>query len=73
MTGTTAPLKIVPTRRTISSIFFHRVRHPMKMAEQGINAFLTYLAVKEHVGATMIYTRVLNKGGHGVRSPIDGF
>ncbi len=41
----------------------------MKMAEPEINAFLTYLAVKEHVGATMIYTHVLNKGGHGMRQP----
>ena len=24
------------------------------------------------VGTTMIYTHVLNKGGHGVRSPVDG-
>jgi integrase len=24
------------------------------------------------VSTTMIYTRVLNKGGHGVRSPVDG-
>ena len=24
------------------------------------------------VGTTMIYTQVLNKGGHGVRSPLDG-
>lgn len=24
------------------------------------------------VGTTMVYTHVLNKGGHGVRSPVDG-
>lgn len=24
------------------------------------------------VSTTMIYTHVLNKGGHGVRSPVDG-
>jgi site-specific recombinase XerD len=24
------------------------------------------------VATTMIYTHVLNKGGHGVRSPMDG-
>jgi site-specific recombinase XerD len=24
------------------------------------------------VKTTMIYTHVLNKGGHGVRSPVDG-
>jgi len=26
----------------------------------------------EDVRTTMIYTHVLNKGGHGVRSPVDG-
>jgi len=98
MTGTRAPLKIVPTHRTTSSgktgsvppadtpappkpklldqlreslrsryysrrteqtycqwvkryIFFHNVRHPAEMAEPEINAFLTHLAVKEHVSA----------------------
>jgi integrase len=25
------------------------------------------------VSTTMIYTHVLNKGGHGVRSPMDGY
>jgi hypothetical protein len=25
-----------------------------------------------HVSTTMIYTHVLNRGGQGVRSPIDG-
>lgn len=33
-------------------IFFHRVRHPAEMAEPEINAFLTYLAVKENVSAS---------------------
>jgi len=33
-------------------IFFHHVRHPQEMAEPEINAFLTHLAVKEHVGAS---------------------
>jgi len=27
----------------------------------------------KNVNTTMIYTHVLNKGGHGVRSPVDGF
>ena len=26
----------------------------------------------QDVSTTMIYTHVLNKGGHGVRSPVDG-
>jgi integron integrase len=33
-------------------IFFHNVRHPKDMAEPEINAFLTHLAVKEHVSSS---------------------
>ena len=33
-------------------IYFHNVRHPKEMAEPEINAFLTSLAVKEHVSAS---------------------
>ncbi|NIM16288.1 MAG: integron integrase [Candidatus Aminicenantes bacterium] len=33
-------------------IHFHNVRHPAKMAEPEINAFLTHLAVKEKVSAS---------------------
>jgi site-specific recombinase XerD len=33
-------------------IFFHNVRHPAEMGEAEINAFLTHLAVKEHVSAS---------------------
>ena len=35
---------------------------------------LTIQELMEHkdVSTSMIYTHVLNKGGHGVRSPIDG-
>ncbi|MEW6229029.1 MAG: integron integrase [Bacillota bacterium] len=33
-------------------IYFHNVRHPAEMAEPEINAFLTHLAVKEHVSAS---------------------
>ena len=33
-------------------IFFHNVRHPAEMAEPELNAFLTNLAVKEHVSAS---------------------
>ena len=32
-------------------IYFHKVRHPVEMAEPEINAFLTHLAVKERVSA----------------------
>ena len=33
-------------------IFFHNVRHPADMAEPEVNAFLTYLAIKEKVSAS---------------------
>jgi integron integrase len=33
-------------------IYFHGVRHPGEMAEPEINAFLTHLAVEEHVSAS---------------------
>ena len=46
-------------------IFFHNVRHPAEMAEPEIDAFL------KNVSTTMVYTHVLNKGGQGVRSPVD--
>lgn len=52
-------------------IFFHNVRHPKDMAEPEINAFLTHLAVKEHVSAStqnqalcaiiFLYKYVLNR------------
>ena len=37
----------------------------------GIRTNQELLAHKD-VNTTMIYTHVLNKGGHGVRSPVDG-
>ena len=33
-------------------IFFHGVRHPADMGKQELNAFLSHLAVKEHVSAS---------------------
>ena len=33
-------------------VYFHKMRHPKEMAEPEINAFLTHLAVKEHVSAS---------------------
>ncbi|MHC4505569.1 MAG: integron integrase [Planctomycetota bacterium] len=33
-------------------IFFHKLRHPQEMAEAEVNAFLSHLAVKEHVSAS---------------------
>ena len=75
-------------------ILFHNKRHPNQMGVPEIEAFLTHLAVQEHVAAStqnqalstllflyrevlflpldgMIYTHVLNRGGRGVRSPLD--
>jgi integron integrase len=33
-------------------IFFHHVRHPAEMGESEVNAFLTHLALKEHVSSS---------------------
>jgi integron integrase len=33
-------------------IFFHKVRHPVEMAETEVNQFLTHLAIKEKVSAS---------------------
>lgn len=52
-------------------IYFHNVRHPAGMGEGEINAFLTHLAVEEHVSAStqnqalsallFLYRHVLNR------------
>jgi len=62
-------------------IYFHKKRHPAEMAEPEINAFLTCLAVKEKVSAStqnqalyallFLYRHVLDRGGRGVKSPVD--
>ena len=50
---------------------FHQLRHPAEMGEAEINAFLTHLAVKQHVSAStqnqalsallFLYRHVLNR------------
>ena len=64
-------------------IFFHGKRHPKEMGGAEVKAFLEHLAVERRVSTTMIaangcgvssdsaYTHVLNKGGLGVKSPLD--
>ena len=65
-------------------VCFHKLRNPAHMAEPEIDAFLTHLlesgydirVIQEWMGngdvhTNMIYRHVLNRGGQGVRSPID--
>jgi integron integrase len=52
-------------------VYFHKLRHPEEMAESEINAFLTHLAVTEHVSSStqnqalsallFLYRHVLNR------------
>ncbi len=64
-------------------IYFHGKRHPLKMGEAEVGAFLTPLAVKEKVAESrqnqnqalstlVLCTHVIHKGGRGVHSPRDG-
>jgi hypothetical protein len=66
---------------------FRRMRHPRKMGQPEVEAFLSWLAAERQVRAqwladvqadragvvstTMIYTHVLKVGGGAVRSPLD--
>jgi hypothetical protein len=90
MTGTRAPLKIVPTHRTALSgktggfppadtpappkpKLLDQLRKCLHFPETGYDIRTIHeLLGHKDVGTTMIYSHVLNKGGHGVRSPVDG-
>src|SRR5262249_22962662 len=60
---------------------FHGKRHPKDLGAEDIRAFLTHLALHRHVSAStqnvalhavlFLYRDVLQRGGKGVRSPLD--
>ncbi len=62
-------------------ILFHQKRHPSLLGAEDIGNFLTHLAVQRNVSAStqnqalaallFLYRDVLNRGGKGVRSPLD--
>ena len=78
MTGTRAPLKIIPTHRTTSSRNAGGVppadtpaSSKPKLLDQLREALRSrhYSGRAEH--AYMIYTHIINRGPTGVRSPVD--
>jgi hypothetical protein len=62
---------------TIDFIRFHGKRQPKAMGLEEIRAYLSRLAIEGSVAASapallfVIYAQVLNRGGRGVRSPLD--
>ena len=50
---------------------------PLKLLDQGraamrVRHYSRDLLGRKDVSTTMVYTHVLNRGGNGVRSPLDG-
>ena len=65
----------VPKAGIVKHIGCHTFRHSFAthLLEDGYDIrTIQELLGHKNVNMTMIYTHVLNKGGHGVRSPIDG-
>ena len=58
-------------KRATSHSFRHRFATHRPKADYDIRTVQELLG-HESVETTMIYTHVLNKGGRGVRSPLDG-
>jgi len=62
-------------------VLFHDKRHPQDMGKHEIEAFLSHLVMKRNVASStqnqasnailFVYTHVLNRGGKGVKSPLD--